>query len=309
MKRNWLLLPLLLIVILVPLLSGCSDAKPNPGLSGNYPLTIEDSYGRQVTISQLPQRIISLAPSNTEILYALGLGERVVGVTENCDYPAEAAQVEKVGGFQGPNMEKIIAAQPDLILADSLSGKETVEQLAAAGLAVIAVRSDNLQHLFSNIKLIGQATEAAAAAEELVSDLEARLQVVADKIKAVSEGDRAQVFYEVWHDDLMSCGPNTFLAGIIKSAGGINVMDDATSDWPLVNLETLITKNPQVIILGHGGQTPAEVLQRSTWKTMDAVKNNRIYALNPDIWNRPGPRVLDAVEELARILYPSLFNE
>lgn len=309
MKRNRLLALAMVALVTMTILAGCTGSKPDAQVTGDYPLTISDSYERPVIIQKQPERIVSLAPSNTEILFALGLGDKVIGVTENCNYPEEAKAIEKVGGFQGPNMEKIVAAKPDLILADSLSGKETVEQLAAAGLAVVAVRSDDLQHLFDNIELIGLATGTTARAAELVGDLKARLQAVAEQVQTIPEEQRLRVFYEVWHDQLMSCGPNTFLADIIRSAGGVSVMDDATTDWPLVSLETLIVKNPQVIILGHDGQSPADVIKRSAWKTMDGVKSKRVYALNPDIWNRPSPRVLDAVEELAEILYPSLFGK
>ena len=164
MRRSWLLAVLMTALLSLTLLAGCASGTPDGQVSADYPLTISDSYDRQVTIQKLPERIVSLAPSNTEILFALGLGDKVIGVTEVCDYPEEAKAIERVGGFQGPNMEKIIAAKPDLILADSLTGPEAVEQLQSAGLAVIAVRSDGLEQLFANIELIGQVTGASAQA-------------------------------------------------------------------------------------------------------------------------------------------------
>lgn len=308
MKRR--LLPMILAVTMsiTLLLSGCSTIANLP-LVGKYPLKLRDSYDREVTIPRLPQRIISLAPSNTEILYALGLGDKLIGVTDVCNYPPEAENIEKISSYQGPNMEKIIAANPDLILADSLTGKEVVEQLQAAGLAVLAIRSDNIAQVLTNIGLIGQATNATKEAAQLVAQMRTRLQAVSAKLLTRPQAEKASVFYEVWNVELMSAGPNTFIAGIIDAAGGISVTDDATTDWPLVNMESLIAKNPQVIILGHGAETPEQVMTRATWQTVDAVKSGRVYAVNQDIFNRPGPRVVEAVEELAKLLYPDLFNK
>jgi iron complex transport system substrate-binding protein len=299
----------LLAVLLVMMLSGCSSSSSGQGgASGVYPMTIQDSYERQVTVAKLPERIISLAPSNTEILFALGLGDRIVGVTDACNYPPEAQLLEKVSSYQGPNMEKIVAANPDLILADSLTGKEVVEQLAAAGFPVMAVRSDNIPQLESNIRLIGQLTQSESQADQLVNSMDARLQRIDERIASIPEAERVTVFYEVWNEPLMSAGPNSFVSALISAAGGKSVTDDALSDWPTVEMESLIIKNPQVIILGHGAETPEQVQQRTVWQTIAAVEDGRVYTVDPDIFNRPSPRLVDAVEELAKLLYPELFK-
>lgn len=307
MKRRLLPMILALTMGVTLLFSGCSTIANLP-LVGKYPLKLRDSYDREVTIPRLPQRIVSLAPSNTEILFALGLGDKLVLVTDACNYPTEAERIEKTS-YQGPDMEKIIAANPDLIVADSQTGENVVEQLQAAGLAVLTIRSDNIAQVLTNIGLIGQATSTTKQADQLVAQMKTRLQAVSSKLVTLPPSGKMTVFYEVWNDELMSAGPNTFIAGIIDAAGGISVTDDATTDWPLVNMESLIAKNPQVIILGHGAETPQTLKARVTWQTIDAVKTDRIFSVNPDIFNRPGPRVVEAVEDLAKLLYPDLFNK
>lgn len=307
MKRRLIPMILGLTLTLTLLLSGCSTIANLP-LVGRYPLVLKDSYAREVTIPRLPERVISLAPSNTEIMFALGLGDKLVGVTDACNYPPEAEKIEKFS-YQGPDMEKIIAAKPDLVLADSLTGANVVEQLQAAGIPVLAIRSNNIAQVLANIGLVGQATDSTRAADQLIAQMQARLQAVSSKLVTQPGVKETTVFYEVWNDDLQSIGPNTFLADVVDAAGGVSVTNDATTDWPLVNLESLIVKNPQVIILGHGAETPQQVITRATWQTIDAVKNGRVYTINQDIFNRPGPRVVDAVEQLARLLYPNLFDK
>lgn len=298
---------ILLLTLVLAMVTGCKGPVTQPQGS-SYPLQFTDSFAREVTIPKEPETIVSLAPSTTEILFALGLEEKIVGVTEVCDYPEAAKAIEKMGGFQGVNVEKIVAAKPDLIIADSLTTKEVVEQLASLGFPVLAIRAENIDEVLEHIELIGKATNNVTEADQLCADLRGRLDAVTAKIKDVAESERPLVFYEVWHDALMSAGPNTFINNILTAAGGKNAMADATTDWPEVDLEQLITKNPEIIVLGHDGQQPEDVKARANWQTIAAVQNERIFAVNPDTINRPGPRVIDAVEELAKIFYPNLFK-
>lgn len=307
MKHRLRLLPLLLILLAL-LLSGC-NAIANLPVVGQYPLTLKDSYDREVTIPRLPERIISLAPSNTEILFALGLGSKVVGVTDACDYPAEAEQVEKVSGYQGVDLEKVIAAKPGLVLADSITGQDVVNQLENAGIPVLAIRSDDIADVLQNIRLIGQATNAVRQSEELTDGLQARLDAVKAKLVGLPDEDKVTVFYEVWNDPLYTSGLNTFVANVIATAGGTISPDNTTGDWPIIQLEALIAANPEVIILGHAAETPEDVMAKTDWRTIAAVQQGRVYAVNPDIFSRPTPRVLDALEQLAALLHPDLFNK
>lgn len=307
MSRKKLLSRLMLVTLMITLLVGCQ--KPIVEKEGiDYPLTLTDSFDRQVTIAAEPQSIVSLAPSSTEMLFALGLGDKVIGVTDACDYPEAALAIEKMGGYQGVNVEKIVAAEPGLIIADSLTTKEVVEQLASLGLPVLAIKAETVEDVLANFTLIGKAANVTADAAELNASLQARLDAVATKIDAITDADRPLVFYEVWHDSLMSAGPDTFIGHIVTAAGGENAMADAATDWPELDLEILIGKNPDIVLLGHDAESPAEVLVRPNWQTIAAVKDERVFAMNPDIFNRPGPRIVDAVETLAKILHPDLFE-
>lgn len=307
MKKR-LLTNLLLLSFVLLTLSGCK-APTTPQANGEtYPLVLTDSFGREVTIPEQPESIVSLAPSSTEILFALDLGDKVIGVTEVCDYPQEALAIEKMGGFQGVDVEKIIAADPDLIIADSLTTKEVVEQLESLGFPVLAIRAASVEEMLEHIELIGKAANVNEKADEVIAGLRARIDAVSQKVQDINEEDRPLVFYEVWHDALMSVGPNTFIHDVIEIAGGRSATADATTDWPVVDLENLLASNPDVLILGHVGQTPEEAKARPNWQSVNAVKNDRVYTINPDLFSRPGPRLVDALEELAKLLHPDLFN-
>lgn len=311
MHKSRLLFLSIIALVASFVLAGCSSVANLP-IIGKYPMTLRDSYDREVRITRLPKRIISLAPSNTEIVFALGLGDRVVGVTEVDNYPAEVASIEKVGGFQGPNMEKILAAKPDLVLADSLTGEEVVNQLTNAGIAVLAIRSDSVADVLAHIELVGQALDAGKVAQQLVAEMQARLDAVGAKIKDLPESEKPLLYYEIWNDPLLSAGPNTFVNELIAQAGGRNVMADALSPWPEVSLESLIEKNPDVIVCAHFAQSVDDVKARANWQTVSAIKNGRVFVLDAvqqDIFNRPGPRIIEAVEALAKMLHPELFEE
>mgnify|MGYP000893316637 CR=1 FL=1 len=303
-----LLTSMVLLSFLMLALAGCKGPTTPVANGDSYPLVLTDSFGREVNIPKQPETIVSLSPSSTEILFALGLGDKVIGVTDACDYPEEALAIEKMGGYQGVNVEGIVAAKPDLIIADSLTTKEVVEQLASLGLPVLAIRATTLEEMLGHIELIGKAANVTAAAEELTAALRGRLAAVSDRIKDIPDSERPLVFYEVWHDALMSAGPNTFISDAIVKAGGRNMAADASTDWPMIDLELLLTKNPEVVLIGHDAQGPADVKARSNWQTVAAVINDQVYSVNPDLFSRPGPRLVDAVEEMAKLLYPDLFK-
>ncbi len=307
-RSKKLLTSLVVLSFMLLTLSGCQTPTQQQTQGDTYPMLLTDSFGREVTIPKQPERIVSLAPSSTEILFALGLGDKVIGVTDVCDYPEEALAIEKMGGFQGVNVEKIVAANPDLIIADSLTTKEVVEQLESFGFPVLAIRAVSVEEMLQHIELIGRAANVKAKAEEVITGLRGRVEAISQRVKDIPDDERPLVFYEVWYDALMSVGPNTFIHDVIELAGGKSVTADATTDWPVVDLEVLLAKNPEVVILGHTGQTPEQVKARVNWQTVDAVKNNQVYTINPDLFSRPGPRLVDALEEVAKILHPNLFD-
>ena len=270
-----------------------------------------DDLGRSVDIEGIPQRIISLAPSNTEILFALGLGDKVVGVTEYCNYPAEALDKEKVGGFSTPDIEKIIALQPDLILAADIHAKETIPALEERGLVVFALAPKNLDGILEDIQMVGKITAKEEEASKLVTQMVSRIKAITDVTKDLDEKPR--VFYITWHDPLWSAGSETHHQELIEKAGGENIFQDITG-YKTVDLETAIVRNPEVIIActGHGEakDKPFEwAKEESRLSVTAARKNNRIYQIDSDMVSRTGPRIVDALEWLAYFIHPEIFGE
>jgi iron complex transport system substrate-binding protein len=287
-------------------------APPAPVPAVAFPLSFKDDLGRKVTLKAAPQRIVSLLPSNTEILFAVGAGQQVVGVTSYCNYPPEAAKKEQVGGIttKSLSLEKIVALQPNLVLAASAQA-DIIPTLEKAGLTVMALKPATFDDIYANIEQVGQATGHSDQAKTLTAGLRQRVEAVKAKINAIPADKRPTVFYEVWHDPLMTAGPHTFIGQMMTLAGGKNIFNDVTEDWPQVSAEVIVQRNPTVIVgpTDHSDQlTAAAIAGRSGWANLDAVKNNRIYILNGDAISRPGPRIVDMLEELARKFYPNLFQ-
>lgn len=310
LKRRGITLTAIFILLMFLLLTGCSKktgdiVKDSEG----FPVHIVDDMGRNVVIDREPQRIVSLAPSNTEILFALNLGERIVGVTEYCDYPQEANNKEKIGGFSTPNIEKVISLNPDLVIATSMHQK-AVEELDRLGVPVIVLFPKKVSDVLENITLIGRATGQEDVAEGLVKDLKARMDAVTDKTGKIPEGKRPRVYYEVWHDPLITAGPDTFVDDLITLAGGINIAGDSKTSYPEISLEVVIQKDPQIFIYSHHGNSRQEIEQiysRQNWQDISAIKNKRVYIIDQNLVQRATPRLIDGLEELAKMLHPDLF--
>ena len=308
-RRSRLLSLILMGILMLIGLSGLSEVS----LGNEFPLTVTDDLGRNVTINREPQSIISLAPSNTEILFALGLGDRVIAVSEYCNYPLEAQNKAKVGGFSTVNIEKVVSLKPDLVLAAGGVQEAVVGELERLGLTVIALNAKSIEEVFENIRLVGKVVAQLETARELTTNLEQRIRAVTDKTKDLPDSQRPTIFYEVQYDPLMTAGPGTFIDDLIHLAGGVNIASDAVAKYPVYNLEILVERNPEVIIIsvGHGSiEASVEgVKSRGRWQIIDAVKNDRVYGINADLVSRPGPRIVDALEEMARFIHPELFKK
>jgi len=274
-----------------------------------FPITITDDLGKQVTIEEVPQRIISLSPSNTEILFALGLGDRVVGVTNVCNYPPEAKEKEKIGGYSNPSLEKIINLKPDLILATFGNPGKLIDQLKKFDLPVVGLNPKTIEEIFGSIELVGKITDKEEKALELVENLRGRTEKVLAKTEKLTQEQRPRVLYVVWYKPLWTAGSGTFIDELIQKAGGINIAGDL-SGWPKMSLEAVIEKNPEIIIVGEGhpGGLIETVKAESTLSETDAFKNNKIFTIDADIVSRTGPRIIDALEEMAKIIHPELFK-
>ncbi len=276
-----------------------------------YPITITDDLGRVVTISGTTERIVSLSPSNTEILFALGLENRIVGVTNYCDYPPEAKNKENIGGFSTPSVEKIVALMPDLILATGRHKDIISGQMESLGLTIVAIDSEDVNGILDRILLVGQITGRTGAAERLTSDMRQRIDKITDKTKNLLDSQRPKVFYITWLDPLMSMGPGTFCNELIELAGGVNIAADATTQYPLYSMEVLVERNPDVIIVsishGSSGATVDGLKTLLAGKNIAAVANNRVYSVDTNLTGRPGPRIVEGLEAMARYIHPELF--
>ena len=259
---------------------------------------------------QKPQRIISLAPSNTEILFALGLDEEIVGITDYCDYPPEKiAQKEKIGGFATPNFEKIVSLNPDIVFATSGVQKQAIERLEELGVKIYILEAETMENLLIEIKNIGKLTGKSQQAQELIAAMEKRIKAVKEKLSNIPEDQKPKVFLEIWHDPLWTAPKKTLIYQVIELAGGKHAIT-IEGDWnqvTTVDPESVIDANPDVILLAFENSDPISVYELAGWSAVSAVKNKRVFQIDPDIISRPGPRIIDALEQIAKILYPDLF--
>lgn len=303
-KASLLLLSLLLCIsaLLIPA-AGC-NTDSQEGFEG---VTITDDLGREVTIETEPMKIVSLAPSNTEILFALGLGDRVVGVTDICDYPDEALDIEKVGGYSGVDIEKIVAIDPDLILAEDLHKTEVIPALEDLGFTVVAIVPYTLQETMDSIKLIGELTGTEETAAQIVDDMEQSLEAITDVTEGITQEEKVKVLYVIWHDPIYSVGSDTRIHELIEMAGGINIAEVAGEGYPTLTLEEIVAINPGVIIVNDDVPLDA-ILNESRLSDVDAVVNGMVYSINADLTNRPTPRIIEGLELMAEMIHPELFG-
>jgi iron complex transport system substrate-binding protein len=322
---------LLLVTLLVTLLAACAppstptaapaptempatqapatEASTEPAVE--TPLIVTDGLGREVTISETPQRIISLAPSNTEILFALGAGDQVVGRDTLSDFPEEAKSVTDIGStFEALNTEQIVSLEPDFVLAAEINTPEQVKQLEDLGLTVYYLSNPTtLEEMYDNLELVAQLTGHQEEAAALIESLKARVAAVDEKIAPLSS--RPGVFYELDGTDPakpFTAGKGTFITQLIDRAGGYNIASDLEG-YPQLSLEQVVAADPAFIILGDAryGVTPESIAQRPGWENLSAVKNGQVLPFNDDLVSRPGPRLVDALEELAKLMRPELF--
>ncbi|HJJ40821.1 MAG TPA: cobalamin-binding protein [Methanocorpusculum sp.] len=277
------------------------------------PVTITDDLGVTVTIDKYPERIVSLSPANTEILFALGLGDRIVGVTEYCTYPEAALSKDKIGGFSTINTEKIAVLNPDLLVAADGNSEETIAHLRELGYTIITVNADTIDTTLADIRLIGKAAGVDSAAEELVSSMQADLAEIAEKTKGA---EKPTILHCMWTDPLWVSGSGTFQDEMISAAGGVNAAA-AEGGWVALTMEKFLTMNPDIIVVDSGdgmGVGTDDALKNfflkdSRMQSLSAVQNERVYVVNADIIDRGGPRIVEGVEALAEIAHPDIFGE
>jgi len=283
-------------------------------------IVVVDSQGYKTTLESVPDRIISIAPSVTPILFEIGVGDKVVGLTAYDDSPYNfsawfaAGNMTSVGGFSTPSLEIILSLQPDVIFTTDINNA-IIPNMRNLGLNVIVVGPKSIEDIYQTIKLIGKATGAENNAEKLVNKLTSQINNVVSTINAANIAAKPVVYFEIWLSNagFMTVGANSWQNDVITTAGGINMFSTTPEEYPITSLEVIITDNPDVILLPTDmGGAPSygsvdTVRARPGWNTISAVKNDHIYVIDADLFNQPGIRVAEQVQTIAACLYPDLF--
>jgi iron complex transport system substrate-binding protein len=307
---------LILMILIIPglLLAGCTPEVTQPAAqTAQAVINLTDGLSRTITLEGVPQRIVSLAPSNTEILYAIGAGSLLVGRDEFSNYPEEALSLPIVGGSWGDyDSEAILALYPDLVLAAEINPPELVQSLEKLGLTVFLLPNPtDINGIYQILETAAQLTGRQAETAVLVESLKHRVEAVTSKTSTISE--RPNVFYELDSTEPnapYTAGAGTFVDLLIGMAGGSNVGSVLDSSWAQISLEQLVVMDPDIILLGDSayGVTPEAVAARPGWESIAAVKNGNIFPFNDDLVSRPGPRMVDGLEALAKLIQPEVFK-
>jgi iron complex transport system substrate-binding protein len=303
------------VVALGILLAGCSGSntvRQDPSIGSRsvapaFPITLTDDDGVQVTMTSAPRRIITFAPSNTEIVFALGLGGGVVGVSGSFDnYPPQARSIEQVGGSGefgvNPNAEKVVSLHPDLMLTIS-GGDQWKAQLRKLGIAVFTVNAVDFADLLHDIGTVGRLTGAEAAATKLTSQMAARSQQI--QTEAAKEPP-VSCFFEAYYPPLTTVGPRTFIFDLMKRAGCDPASAGAKDDYPEWSVDQLVQEGPAVyLVASESGVSPDAVAKRPGFDAIAAVSGGKVFLIDSDLVSRPGPRVVDGLLALAKVLHPA----
>ncbi len=266
---------------------------------------VVDDLGRLVAINGTPQRIISLAPSNTEILFALGLGDEVVAVTMYCDYPPEALDKEKVGDYYGPDIEKIVTLQPDLILATDFHRFDLIPALEQQGFAVFAVAPQTLDDVLESIERIGEIAGKEAEASQLVNEMTSKIEAVEEQTRELEQ--KPSVLYMTWYDPMWTVGRDTWIDDLINIAGGVNIFSENFEGGAMVQIEWVILQNPEVIITSEWSYDWA--LNATELASTSASQTGRVHTFDDDLAQRPGPRLVQGLDWFAYLFHPEVFEE
>ena len=327
MKKAKISVLIAVMLLMVTFVAGCSpktvELPKNPVDSNGenvkstaYPKEIVDSFGNTVTINEKPKKVVSVSPSQTEILFTLGLKDQIVGVSDYCDYPAEALEKEKIGSAFAVNVEKILELDPEIVFLYNEAVPEAIEQIKAAGIHVLIYSPETTEEIFNTISDLGSIMGVETKAEEIIHNMKAKKDEIVNKVKDL---DKVRTFYQVWDEPLMTAGVGSFIHELITLAGGENVAVDGEGAYPQYSVEAMIEKNPQVYLAPahtlenftlsdkEAEELKSRIKSRPGYDTIDAVKNDRIELLEPNIVSRPGVRIIEALELIAKALHPEAF--
>lgn len=279
-----------------------------PFMANITPRTFVDDLGRKIYLAKAPTRVISLAPSITEILYAIGLNDEIVGVTEFCDYPPAARQKPKIGYAQ-PNIEAIVALQPDLVLAPrAFLRVDLLAKLEQLKVPTFVVDPESFEEIPGRIQTVGRILNRSSSADGVAMAMRERIAAIRNKTEGLV---RIRVLYVLNSQPLITVGPGSYIHQVITVAGGSNIASQTAVPYPHLNMETVLKEDPEIIIFPIGkaeGIPPSEQQQWQRWTSLSAVKQRRLHQISADVLNRPGPRIVEGLEALARIIHPEAFT-
>ncbi|HEV8638056.1 MAG TPA: ABC transporter substrate-binding protein [Chloroflexota bacterium] len=314
-----------LVLVLALLSTGCAPALPpvnptpvataivsaSPAQAANFPVTVKDDADRTITFDRLPQRIVSLTPGHTETLYALGAGDRVVVTDKYSDFPPENKPKATLDTYPKPNAEELVSLKPDLIVV-LVEGDEFIQQMEPRGIKVLKLFPKTFDGALGDIELLGRVTATESRARQITDEMRERAAAVVAKTK---NAPKPRVLYELDASEPARpfvAGPAGFFGGLVPMAGGQNVFDDIGKPSGQVSTEQIVARDPEIIIMGDAdspfnAQTPDMVRTRPGWQTIAAVRTGRIHPLDQAFLSRPGPRLADGLERMAKIIHPELF--
>ena len=277
-----------------------------------YPINVTDNFGCILTIEETPTRIVSLSPCNTEILFAVGAGDRVVAGTTYDSYPLEAVNLSKIGGFSSVNIEAVVNLSPDLILAEDGNGLDTINALKNLDLKVVTLNPKTMDDIIENILLVGNITGNDDTAASLTANMTQQISDITDMTKDIPNSRKPRVLYIVWHDPMYAAGAGSYPDDLIRIAGGKNIIEP--EGWPVISIEDVVDKNPQIIIcsgMGGGSYTIMEAITgNQVLAQTDAVKNNNVYPVDdPNTVELAGPRIVQGLAELHGFIAPEIQPE
>ncbi len=293
--------------------SSSSNETSSAGEQTTYPLTIKDATGYDFTFKEQPKRIVSISPAETEALFALGLDQQIVGVSEYDNYPEGVKSKARIGGVSKPDVEAVVALRPDVVFTGISSSEALVKELRAAGIPIFKTTPKTIDDVMSNIELYGKITNRQAEAKQVTDHMREQVKSVTDAVASLTPEQKKKVYIEFspgW-----TVGKGEFMDEMITLAGGTNIAGNTTG-WHEINEEAIVAADPDVILYSKQSmdattnQTLDQIIRaRSGWNKIKAIQNNQLFGLDDDLVSRPGPRVTDGLVEIAHAIYPNLFKQ